>query len=502
MELLGVGASGAWSDSFRSQPIRALPAGEPIAIADASVSLASGTDVVEPVYALSMLIEPQLAWTSEPEDELSQIMLGNLKKRSFASGDSSSLLSGVGAKLLDRFSTTQSDFSQTLVSYDPDYWNPTVEGASINYSAADITHTSATEALKSAAGAGNRVGFRIRTLTGKTVDISLSYGGNGKEIRNSLSVSVRVGGGELSAAEKTAVAELSSGFESFLQSVGQGTGAVDVSGLTYDATVLSGIDLTVRQTPQFGSELKSLDFHANSKQRSFALETTKSHLSLTVDLTQPAILGSSAQQHAAVQNYLSQFDAASQRGHGDSSLLGQFKDVFVALHSNYPTSDGSTSPTISPLALNDKDRAVLTGLADFEVSLSGDFAKESEAGHMEYRAAQSTKVVGEGKWNGLSVSQTQTTRLKSNFLQGPDGGPLNVGTGNYESISIDDETSSITSFAYTKDELQSAKVSSLVSQMESLKKFVNFKVVEERDSPLKQADEKDISALLVPPKKR
>jgi hypothetical protein len=517
--ILGVGASGAWGDSFRSpqtrdvsaDALRAIPgAALPLSsrsssvsapLADTSVSLSNGISVVESVYARPEPVEQELAWASEPEDEISQLMQGNIKKQPLVLLNSSLLLNGLGAKLLERFSTAQSDFSQTVVSYESQYRNPTVDGTSISYGSTDITRTSATDALKNSAGATNRIGFRIQTRSGKTVDISISYGGNGKEIKAGLSVGIHVSGGELSDAEKTAVANLSSGFESLLQSVSRGTGDVDVSGLTYDATVLSGIDLTVRQTPQFGSELKSLDFHANSKQRSFALETTKGRLSLSVDLTQPAILGSATQQRAAVQDYLSRFDAANQRGHGDSSLLGQFKDVFVALHSNYPASDGSTTPTISSPALNDKDRSVLTGLADFEVSISGDFAKESEAGHMEYRAAQSTKVVGEGKWNGLSVSQTQTTRLKSNFLRSPDGGPLDVGTGNYESISIDDETSSITSFSYAKDELQSATVKSLVNQMEYLKKFVNFKMVEERDSPLKQADEQDISALLVPPKK-
>lgn len=471
-------------------------------LADTSVSFGGGNSVVESVYARPEPVKQELAWASPPEDELSQLMQGNIEKQPLVLLNSSVLLNGLGAKLLERFSTTQSDFSQTVVSYEPQYRNPTVDGTSINYSSTDLARTSAVDALKNAAGATNRIGFRIQTLSGKTVDISISYGGNGKEIKGGLSVGIHVSGGELTEAEKTAVAKLSSGFESLLQSVSQGTGDVDVSGLLgYDATVLSGVDLTVRQTPQFGSELKSLDFHANSKQRSFALETTKGHLSLSVDLTQAAVLGSTAQQHAAVQNYLSQFDAANQRGHGDSRLLGQFKDAFAALHSNYPVSGGSTTPARSP-ALNDKDRSVLTGLADFEASFSGDFDRSNEVGHLDYRVAQSTQILGENKLNGLSVSQTQTARLKSSFLRSPDGSPLNTASGNYESISIDDETSSTTSFKYANYELQIAKTKQVSNQLELLKKFVDHKVTEERSTPLQKISEQDISARLLPPNKQ
>ena len=105
----------------------------------------------------------------------------------------------------------------------------------------------------------------------------------------------------------------------------------------------------------------------------FLLETVSGKMALNVDLSQPEILGSAAQQRVALSDYLAQFDAANRRGHGNAKLIAQFKDAFVQLNSNYPAADELSVPL-----LNGKDRSLLSGLADFTASMSGDFTDAAD----------------------------------------------------------------------------------------------------------------------------
>jgi hypothetical protein len=121
--------------------------------------------------------------------------------------------------------------------------------------------------------------------------------------------------GKLSVAEQTAIAKLSKGFAAALQGITSDSTKVDVSGLVnFDATVLSGVDLNVREPQSNG--LRSLDFHADASRRSFAMQGQAGAVSMSVDLFTPALWGSTAQQQTAVLRYLDQFDVANRRAHG------------------------------------------------------------------------------------------------------------------------------------------------------------------------------------------
>lgn len=468
-----------------------VAASAPSSVASASATSVTLGGVVEAqdVYAKPSMFSIDAAWASSPTDGTSALMQHNMKSNSGALWKASSFLDGLGSQLLDRFLTTQDDFTQTVANYLHDGSSPT-----------DVASAVSTQALASAKVAPNHVGLKISTVSGKEVNISISFGGSdGWGGSRSLSVDVQVDG-ELTADEQKAVAQLSAGFEAALDGLGKVPPTVDLSGLVdYDASVLSGVDLSVRQTPQPNSALSSLDFHVDAMRRSFSMESVSGKISLSVDLSQPEILGTAAQQSAALSSYLEQFDAANQRGHGDAKLIAQFKAAFSQLNSNLPAADELSVPR-----LNRKDRSVLSGLADFKASLGGDFTDAApgrvttEEGHIEYSASQSTTISGRDKYAGLTVKQTQRASLKSDFAKSRDGAVLDAASGNYDTFSIRDESSTTTSFTYAKDKLKSASTERLVKQLEQYAKFVDHKVVERRETPHNEATRLDISAKLLP----
>lgn len=495
MSLSGIGNSGtvsAWLNAAAGKDgstvalasLAASAASQAATASESRVTLGSAVDT-EVVYSRPSRFSRGVAWASPPTDQISVLMQKNLGA---GVADGSAWLEGLGVAVLDRLATSPGGFSQTVVNYPQD-----------NAQSADVARASSVQALAAARAAPNRVGLTITTASGKAVNIAVSFGSGGLGGASSLSVDVQVDG-ELSADEQKAVAQLSSGFQAALDGLTKVPPEVNLSGLVgYDASVLSGVDLSVRAMPPLNGELESFDFHADATQRSFSMESVSGKIALSVDLSQPEILGSAAQQKEALSDYLAQFDAANRRGHGDAKLIAQFKDAFAQLNSNYPAADELSVPLLSG-----KDRSLLSGLADFTASMSGDFTDaaegrvKTEEGHIEYRASQSTTISGRDKYSGLAVTQTQRASLKSDYVKSRNGAELDTASGNYDRYSIRDESSTTTSFAYAKDKLKSASIERLVDQLESYAKLVDFKVVEERQTPRHEATRQDISARLLP----
>jgi hypothetical protein len=498
MAVSGIGTAGA-VDAYSLTPTLATTSAATIDLRNIALSSASvvsstpspamtvtlGNPVTPDVtYGKPAPVDPEkLVWATPPADNISQLM-AQLK-----SADSSSLLSGLGAALLNRFASTQSDFQQSVVAYpnlDPN---------------GPIDATANAAALKDAQYVQNNVGLTIHTASGKEVDISIAFGG-ANNVGDSLSINMHTSG-TLSVAEQTAIAKLSDGFAAALRGVTSDSTKVDVSGLVnFDTTVLSGVDLNVRE-PQ-SSGLRSLDFHADATRRSFAMQGQAGTVSVNVDLTAPALWGSKAQQQTSLVGYLDQFDAANQRAHGGATLLGQFKDAFAQLNSSYPVPGHQPAHALTVSALNAKDRSVLSGLADFQASMSGEFDNSAgahfatEAGQIDYQVSQHTETSGVAKSTGLSVVQTQAATLVASFEHTRDGSMLDTRNGNYNLYFINDSASTITSFAYADDKLQNAATTNLVNQSERYEKLVNHKVVEQTSTPHNVFTMQDISAQLRP----
>jgi hypothetical protein len=437
----------------------------------------------------AVLNSDKLAWSTPPTDDISRVLETGLKAHS----GSASLLSGLGAQLLDRVATTQGDFRQAVVSYR----DPAAD------SAQGINAAAGASALQNAQHIQNKISLQVYTVSGKEVDVSITFGGDGNSIQDSLSFDVH-SSSALSADEQTAIGKLSKGFEAALQGITSGTTKVDVSGLVnYDATVLSGVDLKVGESPQT-SALQSLDFHADASRRSFSMQGQAGTVAVSVDLSAPALRGSEAQQQSAVLSYLDQFDAANQRAHGGATLLAQFKDAFAQMNSSYPAPGQQPAPALSASVLNDKDRSVLTGLADFQASMSGDFSNGSathvttEAGHIDYEVSQTTKTQGFAKRTGLSVVQTQTSDLDASVAASRNGAMLDIASGNYDIDTFKDSASTSTSFEYADDKLQSAARLNRVNQSEIDESLVNHKIVDQKSTPHSTFTMQDISAQLRP----
>jgi len=435
-------------------------------------------------YAKPVPVDPiTLAWATPPTDTISKVM-AQLK-----STDSSYVVGGLGAAVLTQFTTTQGDFQQSVVAsqnIDPN---------------GPIDATANAAALNDAQTVPNNAALTIHTASGKEVGISIAFGGD-SGVGDSLSINVRTSG-KLSAAERAAIAKLSAGFAAALQGITSVPPQVDVSGLVnFDPSVLSSVDLKVTD-PQ-STSLQSLNFHADAGGRTLAMQGAAGAVSVSVDLSTPALWGSKAQQQTALLGYLDQFDAANQRAKGGATLLGQLDAAFSELNSSYPASDSKPAKGPNPSGLNTKDVSVLSGLADFHASMSGASDNGSatqpttEAGKINYRASQQTTISGVNKSSGLSVAQTQTATLVASYEQSRDGEILDTSSGNYDLYRIDDSTSTTTSFAYANDKLQSASIVNQVNQSQVYEELVNHKVVAQTTTPHNTFTIQDISALLQP----
>lgn len=443
-------------------------------------------------YANFAQTRPSVAWSEPPTDSLGKLMEGNFGARS-KSGALSSLLNGLGSELLGGLSTTKGNLQRSVAAYSPNYRGLDGDAAAGGVTAAD--------ALQGAKNVANRINLKIQTASGKTVDISISFGGDRKGLSDSLSIDMKTSG-ELSEAEQQAIAKLATGFDAALRGIAGESGKVDLAGLvSFDSTVLSSIDLSVRGSA-LPNGLQSLDFHADLNRRSFAMEGQLGKLSVNVDLTSPAPLGNAAQREAAVKKFLDQFDAANTRAHGEVELVGQFKDVFAQLNSSYPPPETRPAPSIPAWVLSAEDQAELSGLADFQASMSGEFdnglqdLRATEAGKLDYQVSQRTRTQGVAKSSGVAVEQTQRAILDTTLDRGREGRALNKESGNYDRFSIRDESVSTTSFEYADFHLKSASIASRLDQTEKYEKLVDHKVVDSRVTPRSLFNVEDISGRL------
>jgi hypothetical protein len=419
-----------------------------------------------------------MAWAQPPADTISKVMEDNLKTHA-RSGRLTSLLSGLGSELLQGLSGRPREWQQSAVLYRPGYREP---------GSASPDGVSAAEALRDAGEVGNALNLKIRTKSGKEIDIAIAFGGDGKAVQNSLSIRITVSK-ELDANEQAAIDKLAKGLDTALQGIAGDTPKIDISGLVgLDTAAIAGVDLSLRTTDQ-RSGLRSFEFHADATGRSIDLQTATGRLVVDVDFSS-APLGSAEQQAAAIRKFLAQFDAANVRAHGEEVLLEQFKAAFSQLNSSYPPPAARPATALPEWVLGENDRAVLTGLSDFEASMSGDFDNGSpsravtEAGNLRYEVAQKTQIKGVAKESGLSLVQTQTETLRATQERSPrEGVALNKESGTYDVFHILDKHSTTTAFEYDDFALLSASAEENTSRLDRYEKWVDNELVERRSTP-------------------
>lgn len=335
----------------------------------------------------------------------------------------------------------------------------------------------------------------ITTASGRPLTLTLQDDG-----------SIKVEGQDdasLSDAEHAAIATLSAAFGRALDGMASTPPHLDLGGLAQlDTSVLASVHLSAKATNS-NQAIQTIDFTADVTSRAVKIDGPNGKLDVSVDLSSPAITGSKAQQTAAINNYLKQFEQAGSRGHANPLLMNMFKDAFTQL--NAPAGLEATATTRSSSRLNDTDHALLSGLADFSASItqtattSNPYRADEHDG-FSFQVSQTTQLSGRDA-SERGISQTSSSQLHASFHSAlsPDA-RLNLTddpmSQNYYYSQISDAAQSNTRIGYHKGRLAQATVSSTASQGTERTKFVMGRKVEDLTTPLEKSQQRDLLPVL------
>ncbi|HEX3635674.1 MAG TPA: hypothetical protein VHV99_09330 [Paraburkholderia sp.] len=204
-------------------------------------------------------MEPTITWAQSNTDAVSQVMAAN-----YMAGTMSGQFNNLGSALLDRFTTTGSDFSQSVTVG--------LAGA-----------TGAVDAVgASSNGPQDHIRLTVQTASGVEVDIRIDSG-NG-----TLGVSVH-SSETLSDTERTALAKLADGFQNAINGLSASPPELDLSGLTqFDPSVLSSVDMQFNVTGD-GQNNISAEFSQDGSARSVNLTDSVGTVDLKVDTSDSAL---------------------------------------------------------------------------------------------------------------------------------------------------------------------------------------------------------------------
>jgi len=424
------------------------------------------TESASPVYNIT---KPALVWERSSSDLMSSKLASN-----FSNAGNAARFTGLGAALLERFTTDSSSYSQSVMK------QTSAQSASsaANVAAQTQLHTKA----------DNQISLSIKTASGALVDITLGSDDDG------LGVQVNVSKGTLSDADRKALAGLAEGFQKAIDGLTAQPPKLDLSGLTkFDTSVLSSVDLhaTLGTT-----NTQTLDFHADANTSSVKSTGVAGTVDISVDMSQRALLGTDSQQKQALNSYLKQINSAGNRGDADESLMAMFKDAFTALNSNY----GDTATTYKTrgsepvyFSLTKTDKNMMTGLADFTASISQtpvdttNPMRPDETDTFSYQVSQTSSITGTGTQN-RNITQKQQSHLVASYHQSLTPGlQLNLtsdrNSQNYLYYQIDDKSESTTSVQYHKGALVSASVDQSASHLTHIQKYMKGTLESDTTTP-------------------
>ncbi len=408
---------------------------------------------------------PVVTWAQSHSDAVSLTMAGN-----FTSSTMSGRFNNLGSALLNRFKTTADNWSQTVETGGPG--GPSGQG--------DIKLT-------------------VKTASGVTVDIEMDSKGGKLSVNLHSSAS-------LSDDERNALAALANGFQQAIDGLSAVPPRLDLDGLTqYDPSVLSSVNMQFKVTDTGSGDDISADISLDSSTKSVKVTSSLGTIDLSVDTSNAAIRGSDAQRQQAITSYLSQFDQANAKGHGNAALMSMFKDAFTQLNS----ADGASSQPLPGTAdlpwIAQSEQAMLTGLADFtgsitDVPVSSNPLMPQQTDTFSYQASQRTKTEGD-LFNG-KVTQTRQSELHASYHQSLSGGPIVLGpkraTQNYEYVQIEDAASSTASIETKRGQILQATLDQTASQSTRQSRYVRGNLVSDVTTPTNTSKSQDLLALLKP----
>ena len=416
--------------------------------------------------------ESTVTWAHSSNDAVSLAMAGD-----YLSGTMSGQFYNLGSALLDRFKTTDSNFSQSVT----------------------VASAGAASALGgSGQGPQGEIKLTVVTASGVKVEIDMD------SEDGTLAVNMK-SSGTLSPAERSALAKLSGGFQHAIDGLNAYPPKLDLTDLSqYDTSVLSSVNMQVNVTGD-GEHNISANISLNGSARSVSVTDPDGTINLKVDTSNSAIWGTGKQREQAIASYLAQFDNANTKGHGNAALMSMFKDAFTPLNSDYGTSSQQLPGTAYVPWLAQSDHAMLTGLADFtgsvtDTRVSSNPLMANQTDSFSYQVSQSTRTQGDLQ-NG-TISQTQQSHLQASYHEGLSGGPVHLGntlaSQNYKYFQVDDDASSTVDIASQRNELRQASLNQSSSQSMRQSEYQQGVLVSDTTTPTSTSSSKDLLKLLQP----
>ncbi|GGP17704.1 hypothetical protein [Silvimonas iriomotensis] len=319
----------------------------------------------------------QLQWRSTVQDPVS-VMMG----KQFQANTLSARFSGLGAALLEKFSSGNGNYSQS------------------------VQRTGGSPSLT--ASLHGDVSLRIKTRSGTLVTLSITSMTSGMDIKVHSDAS-------LTDEERGAIAGLADSFQSAIDGLTQEPPRLDLAGLAgFDTRQLSSVDLDASLNNQ-SVVPTSASVHLDKQVSSVNVSMTQGKMQLSVNAGNPALQGTAGQRAAAVANLMAQLDAAAKRGQGNATLVSLFKDAFTTFNSKASALDTAGLN----LPLNDREHAMLTGLADYTGSITDtpthpNPLRPGEVDKFEWNVSQSTVFKGKTA-DDHSITQTQKMTLVAAF---------------------------------------------------------------------------------------
>lgn len=414
---------------------------------------------------------PQPVWETNAVDGISKAMAQN-----FSAQTLSGRLQGLGQLMLQQLGGGENDFSQSV--YLPS--TNAVPSAAQAGAMQSALHT----------GADNQISLSVVMADGAKAQIALGEQGNG------LAASITVTGGTLSDADRSALLQMAGGFQQAIDGLtSQDQPALDLDGLVqqFDSSVFASVDLDA-SVDATGQGTQTVDFHIDGAQRSVKTSGPLGSLQISVDTSNPAILGSASQQAQAIDAYLQQFAAEGTRGHGNAQLVSMFSAAFQSLNSNYGTARACSASR--SVALGDAAHSVLTGLADFSASMtqsarSANPMNPGEVDSFSYQVSQHTDEQVRSQYD-YTVTQTQQSQLHASYhapLQA--GGSLALdgskASQNYYYYQINDSAQSQATISYADGKLAQATLSQSASASTRTQKYVMGELQEDTTAPSRQS---------------
>ncbi|RSZ61057.1 hypothetical protein HF313_16705 [Massilia atriviolacea] len=425
-----------------------------------------------------------LRWESAAQDGLSALMASNMASRSVAGR-----FDGLGAALLGQFRGDAANVSQSV---------------QLAPAGAPSSPYGIAAAMPAMHGFGeDRMSLTIVTKTGVEVTLGLDNQEDGLALRMNAS-------GELSEAERGALAGLAAAFQEAIDGMTQEPPSVRLEGLTqFNSAVLASVDLRAaikQRTDPEGTQ--SLHFKADHAGRTVSLDGPSGSASVRVDTGNLSNLGSADQQARALANHLKQIDQAAGRGRADAGLMSMFKEAFSALNSNVGAVQARPGVAVAgKWELAAEDHAVLSGLADFSASVSQASGainpmRPTEMDSFAYDLSQSTSIGGRSQGE-RTVSQQQKSELNASFhTPSVPGTTLRLGydreSQNYDYHQIKDAASSDVDLAYSDGHLVKATLNQSATQSARVMSYIMGDLVSDTVTPGQQSLQRDLLAVLAP----